>query len=474
MNGIAIMLVAATVGVDYGWQPREDGTLDYIIQIEPELYQSLREGGEIVSEIHPDARNVSRIRIRIGRDELPRVNVEQTPANATIIDAQVRPASLETDAGASETPAEPTADSPEPSTIRGQSPAASRAFNSSRYGQNSSAAGGYRTPTIGVPNSANAGSSTSGSSTGVSSGAASRYGGGSIGQREAPAVSAVESHDDARTPRPLNPPDYRRQGVSHVGHSDDGGLPPKATAPPLSADAAATNPTLTTPTWRRGEATTSRQPPTTSSSATGRQPAANARSTAAQGEQNEVELGDLQAPPPHSHADGTVHESSTDLPVYGRRPERPAATAPRRNEYATPPPRRPDYREADQRGYAAAETPPPRPAPNPPVYTAPYPQAAPPPGYVYQLAAAVPAAAPVAAAPVAAAPVAAALDDHALSHHTALEEEGEKPWPTLVFTIILLFASIGGNLYLGWIAWDFGERYKSIASELRGINLAAG
>ncbi len=473
MNGIAIMLVAATVGVDYGWQPREDGTLEYIIQIEPELYQSLREGGEIVSEIHPDARNVSRIRIRIGREELPRVNAEQTPAGATIIDAQVRPASLETDVGAAGTTAEPAADSPESNTIRGQSPAASRAFNSSRYGQNSSSAGGYRTPTIGVPSSP----ANTGSSTGGSSGAASRYGGGSIGRREASAGVAVESHDGARTPRSLNPPDYGRQGVAHVGHSDEGSLPPKATAPPLSADAASTNPTLTSPTWRRGETTTSRQPPTTSSSATARQPPANAHSTAAQGGQNDVELGDLKAPEPHSHADGTVHESSADLPVYGRRPERPAAAPPRRDEYATPPPRRPDYREADQRGYAAAVTPPPRPAPNPPVYTAPYPQAAPPPGYVYQLAAAVPAAAPaapVAAAPVASAPVATALDDHALSHHTALEEEGEKPWPTLVFTIILLFASIGGNLYLGWIAWDFGERYKSIASELRGINLAAG
>ena len=73
MNGIAVLLTMAVIGVDYGWQPGKDGQLEYIVQIEPGLLDSLKNGAEIVSEIHPDARGVRRFRIRVGKDELPRV-----------------------------------------------------------------------------------------------------------------------------------------------------------------------------------------------------------------------------------------------------------------------------------------------------------------------------------------------------------------------------------------------------------------
>ncbi|MFV2066679.1 MAG: hypothetical protein ACC645_06825 [Pirellulales bacterium] len=38
-----------------------------------------------------------------------------------------------------------------------------------------------------------------------------------------------------------------------------------------------------------------------------------------------------------------------------------------------------------------------------------------------------------------------------------------KPWMPLFFTLIALFASIGGNVYLGWIAWDSRQHYRQIA-----------
>jgi hypothetical protein len=47
----ALILWAAVVGVDVGWQPVSGGGYEYIIQIEPEMLESLREGQEIESDI---------------------------------------------------------------------------------------------------------------------------------------------------------------------------------------------------------------------------------------------------------------------------------------------------------------------------------------------------------------------------------------------------------------------------------------
>ena len=83
MNGFALLLATAVLGVDYGWQPASDGRLEYIIQIEPITLIALREGQEVVSQIDPFARDVRRFRIRVGTDVVPRVGVPvQTAAPA--------------------------------------------------------------------------------------------------------------------------------------------------------------------------------------------------------------------------------------------------------------------------------------------------------------------------------------------------------------------------------------------------------
>ncbi len=83
MNGFALLLATAVLGVDYGWQPASDGRLEYIIQIEPITLIALREGQEVVSQIDPLARNVRRFRIRVGTDVVPRVGMPvQTAAPA--------------------------------------------------------------------------------------------------------------------------------------------------------------------------------------------------------------------------------------------------------------------------------------------------------------------------------------------------------------------------------------------------------
>ena len=71
MHGISLLL-AAVIGVDVGWQPTEEGDLEYIIQISPEQLRSLRAGDEIEVGVRPMLRSVRRYRIIVGNEPLPR------------------------------------------------------------------------------------------------------------------------------------------------------------------------------------------------------------------------------------------------------------------------------------------------------------------------------------------------------------------------------------------------------------------
>ncbi len=86
MYGAALLLTLAAVGVDYGWQPGEDGQLEYIIQIEPELVKTLSEGKvDLLSEIPPELQGVKRFRIRVGTGAVPREGLKEVQA------ANIRP-----------------------------------------------------------------------------------------------------------------------------------------------------------------------------------------------------------------------------------------------------------------------------------------------------------------------------------------------------------------------------------------------
>lgn len=43
----------------------------------------------------------------------------------------------------------------------------------------------------------------------------------------------------------------------------------------------------------------------------------------------------------------------------------------------------------------------------------------------------------------------------------------EAIWWPLTTTVLLLFGSLGGNIYLGWLAMDFYRRYRDAAWQLR-------
>jgi len=83
----ALVVAAALYGVDYGWQPIDEGGLEYIIQVEPQLLEAMRGGEAITSTIPPELRDVRRYRIVVGNAELPRSDLppieEETEAAQT-------------------------------------------------------------------------------------------------------------------------------------------------------------------------------------------------------------------------------------------------------------------------------------------------------------------------------------------------------------------------------------------------------
>jgi hypothetical protein len=76
-------MAAILFGIDVGWQRSPDGDLEYIIQIEPEMLDTLREGRPIHSDIPPQLKDVRSYRIQVGTGKLPREGAEPSGADRT-------------------------------------------------------------------------------------------------------------------------------------------------------------------------------------------------------------------------------------------------------------------------------------------------------------------------------------------------------------------------------------------------------
>jgi hypothetical protein len=76
MNTASIVVVLAAVGVNFGWQAAEDERdgYEYIVQIEPELLDALQRGEKvpIESNVPPEVAPIRKVRVVVGRGELPR------------------------------------------------------------------------------------------------------------------------------------------------------------------------------------------------------------------------------------------------------------------------------------------------------------------------------------------------------------------------------------------------------------------
>jgi hypothetical protein len=80
----ALLIAAASMGIDAGWQPLPEGGLEYIVQIEPEMLANLSPEllEDNISDIPPAlAPSVRKIRLTFGSGDLPRQELpEAAPA----------------------------------------------------------------------------------------------------------------------------------------------------------------------------------------------------------------------------------------------------------------------------------------------------------------------------------------------------------------------------------------------------------
>ena len=79
MSGSILCIAAAVLAIDAGWRPLDDGGVVYLIQIEPEMLDTLRAGEAVESDIPPHVKDVRGYRITVGSEKLPR---ELPPAPA--------------------------------------------------------------------------------------------------------------------------------------------------------------------------------------------------------------------------------------------------------------------------------------------------------------------------------------------------------------------------------------------------------
>lgn len=86
MQSAFLFVIASSMGVMFGWQPMPDGSpqYEYVVQLEPELLATMQRGTTIPisSEVPDDIHPISRIRITVGRDDLPRERLPNDPQAA--------------------------------------------------------------------------------------------------------------------------------------------------------------------------------------------------------------------------------------------------------------------------------------------------------------------------------------------------------------------------------------------------------
>jgi hypothetical protein len=576
MTGLALLLAASAMGVDYGWRPHEEGGVEYIIQVEPEVFASLQAGGDIVSEIHPDAGDVRRFRIRLGRGPLPREE-----ANSAADDGPLPPAPPGDLTSSNDSTPGAT------STARGRSasPPLNHLAQGSGYGNpfGGYSSGGYTRGTSGgtaMSTSGTTGTTPSDRSgagtTGTTSGS---YGGGrTASDYTGSSRNGYTEYTGASTSGAANP-----AGASAANNGGTSGTTASGTTASgdswnrgelrtasnqqtvtASSSSANTGATATAPAGANqytqpaaGQTTASHQPASSNATSGGATPSNQAQTgqtqTGAQPAYSTTTAGSYRGTRDYSATSGTTDasgypqpQSGTVTPVSGYDSSRTAtqqtatqgadqsrwtaASAARQDQQVAPPPAYPQGSAGEQPGYLTtganggyanpgysnaysnqnqypqgAAPPllaPPAAAPGNygyapagyPPYQAATQQAA---GYGYGQAPgyyAMPSLTP----PVL---TASAADTSSSSRSRRDEDEEEEdyrerrssavlpaavpaapvqanvvnsePWLAFTITIVLLFASIGGNIYLLWISQDFYWRYKELANDLRNFNSAA-
>jgi len=82
-----ICFCTAVVGINVGWQPLQEGGMEYVIQLDIQSLEALKAGEPILSDIPPDAGDVRSFKFYLGADKPPRISppsksIQSPPASA--------------------------------------------------------------------------------------------------------------------------------------------------------------------------------------------------------------------------------------------------------------------------------------------------------------------------------------------------------------------------------------------------------
>jgi hypothetical protein len=96
MNGLAVLLCAAALGVEHNWRTTEEGQLEYVLQVEPTFLTSLQQGQAVTSKLPSTAKEVHRLCLRIASGDV-RKAPQRAPELPPLATAQERAAQVEPD-----------------------------------------------------------------------------------------------------------------------------------------------------------------------------------------------------------------------------------------------------------------------------------------------------------------------------------------------------------------------------------------
>ena len=124
MNALLISIAVATLGVNYGWNPLPDGGSEYVIQLDQQTLDALRDGQTIFSDVKSGAGEVRSFKIVVGNDPLAQVPVPPMIVNESpktlLTDPNVKPIATNYTQPEKEPAADEPAYSTEPETAAKQ------------------------------------------------------------------------------------------------------------------------------------------------------------------------------------------------------------------------------------------------------------------------------------------------------------------------------------------------------------------
>lgn len=129
MNVLLISIAVASLGVDFGWKRLPDGGSEYIIQLDQQTLDALRDGQPIHSDVKSGAGEVRSFKIIVGNDLLaqepplekpaPPMVVNQSP-NPLLTDPNVKPIATNLPQPEKTSPADEPEPPTEPETVAKQ------------------------------------------------------------------------------------------------------------------------------------------------------------------------------------------------------------------------------------------------------------------------------------------------------------------------------------------------------------------